>query len=184
MPYATERCSDAKTRASARPYASPAVRDDLFLSFQSFQTRHSVTSTATSAVTCCGSTSEHCRIEGAPELALNGGRNVGTCGSDMLNVSIATLIAFVGSAWLSIAPQPGRAEVAYDLQPLMAGGNLSAVQVTVQLRGGSDGRTVLELPDHFAGEKERWRRLYLYVSGTQTHPSLFAVGNAEDYQLL
>lgn len=56
-------------------------------------------------------------------------------------------------------PQAGRAEVAYSLSPVMAGGKLKAVEVTVALPGDLDGRTVLELPDDFAGEEDRWRRL-------------------------
>lgn len=70
---------------------------------------------------------------------------------------IRTLIAVL--VCLGMFPLTARAQVAYELRPQMASGALSAVQVTVRLRAGSDGRTVLELPDEVAGEKERWRRL-------------------------
>ena len=68
-------------------------------------------------------------------------------------------IRALASAWLAILSPVAHARVAYELRPVMAGGSLTAVEVTVTLRGGSDGRTVLELPDELAGEKERWRRL-------------------------
>jgi predicted metalloprotease with PDZ domain len=61
-------------------------------------------------------------------------------------------------------PLTAHAQIAYELRPHMTGGALSAVEVTVRLRGSPDGRTVLELPDDFAGEKERWRRLDSFQS--------------------
>lgn len=70
---------------------------------------------------------------------------------------ICALLAALALA--ALAPFTARAEVAYELRPHFTGGTLSAVQVTVHLQGGPDGRTILELPDDFAGEKERWRRL-------------------------
>lgn len=77
----------------------------------------------------------------------------------MSSRSILTLIGALALASLGITPTTARAEVAYELRPLMVAGELSAVQVTVRLRGGADGRTLIELPDDFAGETERWRRL-------------------------
>lgn len=62
-------------------------------------------------------------------------------------------------AFAAAAPQAARAEIAYSLSPVMVSGELQAVEVIVALRGDPDGHTVLELPDEYAGETERWRRL-------------------------
>ncbi|WP_375404134.1 hypothetical protein [uncultured Sphingomonas sp.] len=70
----------------------------------------------------------------------------------------ARSIGMLGALLLLGAASPVE-PVRYTLTPVFDDGSLSAVAVELTLRADPSGRTVLELPDGYGGEKEHWRYL-------------------------
>ncbi|HZC38106.1 MAG TPA: hypothetical protein VE221_05460, partial [Sphingomicrobium sp.] len=72
---------------------------------------------------------------------------------------------------IAAAPAPG--PVDYSISPIVTGGRLDAVTVTVRLRADPSGRTLLELPDAYGGVKRHWRYLSRFVlqGGKLSRPS-------------
>lgn len=76
---------------------------------------------------------------------------------------IAVFVCLLGSS--ANAAQPDDA-VHYTLSPVMRAGQLEALSVEMRFRADASGTTQLDLPDHWAGEKELWRQVHdLVISG-------------------
>jgi predicted metalloprotease with PDZ domain len=59
--------------------------------------------------------------------------------------------------------------VRYILSPVMSAGSLTAVAVEMRFRGGTSGRTILDLPGRFGGVADHWRYVTkLRVDGATT----------------
>ncbi len=76
-------------------------------------------------------------------------------------VCVAT--AFAGAAHAGTdtptPPKGAAAEVSYHLDPVMKDGALSAVELTIRFKADRNGRTRLDLPDHWGGGEHFYDRL-------------------------
>jgi predicted metalloprotease with PDZ domain len=69
----------------------------------------------------------------------------------------ACAVALAGLAAIGAAKPPP--PPAYELSPVIEGGQLKALRVTLKLTAGRDGKVQLELPDESAGVTDLWRYL-------------------------